>query len=154
MTVALIITFALLGIALLILEIFFLPGTTIAGIAGGLFILASVWVAFASFESHIGWYTIAGIAIVLTLSIVMFIKLGVMDRVSLKAEIDSKVEAKNEMVKVGDTGVATSRLAPIGNAEINGFIVEVKSITGFVDVGTRIEIISADRQEVLVRTVV
>lgn len=77
-----------------------------------------------------------------------------MDRVSLKTEIDSKVEAKNEMVKVGDTGVATSRLAPIGNAEINGFVVEVKSITGFVDVGTRIEIISADRQEVLVRTVV
>lgn len=154
MTVALIITFALLGIALLVLEIFFLPGTTIAGIAGGLFILASIWVAFASFGSHIGWYTIAGIAIVLTLSIVLFIKLGVMDRVSLKAEIDSKVEAKNDMVKAGDIGVAISRLAPIGNAEINGVVVEVKSINGFVDVGTQIEIISADSQEILIRTIV
>ena len=56
MPIALIITFAILGIALIVLEIFFLPGTTIAGVAGGLFLVASVWVAFASFGSDIGWY--------------------------------------------------------------------------------------------------
>lgn len=153
MTIALIIIFALLGIALIILEIFFLPGTTIAGIVGGLFILASIWVSFSSFGSHIGWYTTAGTAIMLTLSIVLFIKLGVMDKISLKIEIDSKVEAKDKVVKVGDRGVASSRLAPIGNAEINGFVVEVKSITGFIDVATHIEVISADKQEILVRAI-
>lgn len=150
MTIALIITFALLGITLLILEIFFLPGTTIAGIAGGLFILASIWVSFASFGNAVGWYTVAGIAIMITLSIFLFIRLGVMDKVSLKAEIDSKVEAKNKTVKEGDIGVAISRLAPIGNADINGFVVEVKSVMGFVDVGTGVKVVSADRQEVLV----
>ncbi len=73
-----------------------------------------------------------------------------MDKVSLKAEIDSKVEAKNKTVKEGDIGVAISRLAPIGNADINGFVVEVKSVMGFVDVGTGVKVVSADRQEVLV----
>ena len=84
MPIALIITFAILGIALIVLEIFFLPGTTIAGVAGGLFLVASVWVSFASFGNDIGWYTIGIIALMLTASIYLFVKLVVMDKVYLK----------------------------------------------------------------------
>lgn len=154
MPIALIITFAILGIALIVLEIFFLPGTTIAGVAGGLFLVASVWVAFASFGSDIGWYTIGAIALMLTVSIYLFVKLGVMDKVSLKTEIDSKLDAKNQFVQVGDRGTASSRLAPMGNADINGQMVEVKSINGFIDVDADIEVVSADKQEILVKQVV
>ena len=35
-------------------------------------------------------------------------------------------------VKTGDTGIALTRLALIGNAEINGEIVEVKSSGDFI----------------------
>lgn len=154
MPIALIITFAILGIALIVLEIFFLPGTTIAGVAGGLFLVASVWVAFASFGSDIGWYTIGIIALMLTVSIYLFVKLGVMDKVSLKTEIDSKLDAKNQFVQVGDRGMASSRLASMGNADINGQMVEVKSINGFIDVDADIEVVSADKQEILVRQIV
>ena len=41
MILALIITLIVLGIAFLLLEIFFLPGITIAGIAGGLCLAAA-----------------------------------------------------------------------------------------------------------------
>lgn len=154
MPIALIITFAILGIALIVLEIFFLPGTTIAGVAGGLFLVASVWVAFASFGSDIGWYTIGIIALMLTVSIYLFVKLGVMDKVSLKTEIDSKLDAKNQFIQVGDRGTASSRLTPMGNADINGQMVEVRSINGFIDVDADIEVVSADKQEILVKQVV
>lgn len=154
MPIALIITFAILGIALIVLEIFFLPGTTIAGVAGGLFLVASVWVSFASFGNDIGWYTIGIIALMLTVSIYLFVKLGVMDKVSLKTEIDSKLDAKNQFVQVGDRGTASSRLVPMGNADINGQMVEVKSINGFIDVDADIEVVSADKQEILVRQIV
>ena len=43
-------------------------------------------------------------------------------------------------VKPGDTGVATTRLALIGYAEINGRIVEVKSDDGFIDEKTPVRV--------------
>ena len=43
-----------------------------------------------------------------------------------------------DQVKVGDTGVAITRLALIGNAEIDGNIVEVKSMDGFLNEKTPI----------------
>ena len=42
------------------------------------------------------------------------------------------------IAKVGDTGISTTRLAQIGYAEINGNIVEVKSIDGFLNEKTPI----------------
>ena len=57
----------------------------------------------------------------------------------LKKDIDSKVDRSAEdSVKVGDTGISTTRLAQIGYAEINGNIVEVKSIDGFLNEKTPI----------------
>ncbi len=62
-----------------------------------------------------------------------------LDRLSLKKDITSKVDrTAEERVKVGDVGVTTTRLALIGYAEINGDIVEVKSIDGFLDEKTSI----------------
>lgn len=49
--------------------------------------------------------------------------------------MDRSAEAK---VKIGDTGITTTRLALIGYAEINGDIVEVKSTDGLMDEKTPI----------------
>ena len=43
-----------------------------------------------------------------------------------------------DSVKAGDTGISTTRLAQIGYAEINGKIVEVKSMDGFLNEKTPI----------------
>ena len=52
-----------------------------------------------------------------------------LDKLALKKDIDAKVDRSAEdSVKVGDTGISTTRLAQIGYAEINEKIVEVKSI--------------------------
>ena len=60
-------------------------------------------------------------------------------KLALKKDIDSKVDRSAEdSVKVGDTGISTTRLAQIGYAEINGKIVEVKSIDGFLNEKTPI----------------
>ena len=48
--------------------------------------------------------------------------------------ITSKVDrTAEEKIKVGDTGIAITRLALIGNADIEGHIVEVKSMDGFLN---------------------
>lgn len=151
MILALIITLIVLGIAFLLLEIFFLPGITIAGIAGGLCLAAAAWLSFSYYGVTVGWYTVVAVVVIFSISVYLFIKTGVMDKISLQAEIKSTVEGKDTNIKVGDRGVSLSRLAPIGNAEINGKITEVKSIRGFVDADTDIEVIAADKQEILVR---
>ena len=151
MILALIITLIVLGIAFLLLEIFFLPGITIAGIAGGLCLAAAAWLSVSYYGATVGWYTVVAIVVIFSISVYLFIKTGVMDKISLRAEIKSTVEGKDTNIKVGDRGVSLSRLAPIGNAEINGKITEVKSIRGFVDADTDIEVIAADKQEILVR---
>lgn len=153
MTTALIIIFIALGIIFLLLEIFFLPGTTIAGIFGGLCLSIAIWIAFTYVGTVAGWYTVIGSAFVFAISVYLFIKVGVMDKVSLKAEIRSTVEGKDTSIKAGDTGKSLSRLAPMGNAQINGKITEVKSLKGFIDADVDIEVISADKQEVLVRQI-
>ena len=72
-------------------------------------------------------------------SLVWFMRSKMLDKLALKKDIDSKVDRSAEdSVKVGDTGISTTRLAQIGYAEINGNIVEVKSIDGFLNEKTPI----------------
>ena len=62
-----------------------------------------------------------------------------LDKIALKKNITSKVDRTAEdQVKVGDTGVAFTRLALIGNAKFDGNIVEVKSMDGFLNEKTPI----------------
>ena len=72
-------------------------------------------------------------------SIIWFMRSKMLDKLALKKDIDSKVDRSAEKsVKVGDTGISTTRLAQIGYAEINGNIVEVRSIDGFLNEKTPI----------------
>ena len=151
MDIALIILFVVLGVALLLLEIFFLPGITIGGIAGGGFMIAAIWVAFANFGNTIGWLTLIISFAILAIFVALFIKGKFWKRISLNTEIDSKVEHQNLVVQVGEKGVAISRLAPIGNANFSGNVLEVKSLSGFIDVGSEVEAMEVTENEILVK---
>ena len=65
-----------------------------------------------------------------------------LDRLALKKNIDSNVKGEElEKIKVGDRGVAKTRLALIGEASINGENVEVKSEMGFINEGVEIVVV-------------
>ena len=73
--------------------------------------------------------------------------------IALKKKISSTVK-EDEITKfaVGDKGVARTRLALIGEAEINGLIVEVKSESGLVDEGASIEVVRISGDTIFVKT--
>ena len=150
MDIALIIVFVVLGVALLLLEIFFLPGITISGIAGAGFMIAAIWVAFAK-GATIGWLTLIVSIALLATFVALFIKGKFWKRISLNTEISSKIEHQNLAVQVGEKGVAISRLAPIGNANFSGNVLEVKSLSGFIDVGSEVEAMEVSESEILVK---
>lgn len=127
------------AIVLLIIELFVIPGISIAGFLAGACIIYANYYAFAYMGPVAGFITLAISAIACTGSLVWFMRSKTLDKIALKKNITSKVDRSAEdRVKVGDTGHATTRLALIGYAEINGDIVEVKSSDGFLNEKTPI----------------
>lgn len=127
------------AVILFLVELFIIPGISIAGfLAGGCIVFANYY-AFANMGTMAGVITliITGIACIGTL--IWFMRSKTLDKFALKKDITSKVDrSAEERVKVGDTGITTTRLALIGYAEINGDIVEVKSTDGFLNEKTPI----------------
>ena len=72
---------------------------------------------------------------------------------ALKSMAQNSTAATPEQrsVKPGDEGVAVTRLALIGNAEIGGKTVEVKSASGFLDEGTPVVVVRVDEAQVTVK---
>lgn len=122
------------AIVLFLVELFVIPGISIAGfLAGGCLLFANYY-AFAYIGTTAGFITLAASALACAGSLVWFMRSKTLDKIALKENITSKVDRSAEKsVKVGDTGIATTRLALIGYAEINGETVEVKSTDGFIN---------------------
>ena len=127
------------AVILFLVEFFVIPGISIAGfLAGGCVIFANYY-AFSYMGTTAGIITLIISAIACIGSLILFMRSKTLDKIALKKNITSKVDRSAEAkVKIGDTGITTTRLALIGYAEINGDIVEVKSTDGLMDEKTPI----------------
>jgi len=127
------------AVILFLVELFVIPGISLAGISALGCIIYANYYAFANIGMVGGFITLGISAIACIGSLIWFMRSKMLDKLALKKDIDSKVDRSAEQsVKVGDTGISTTRLAQIGYAEINGNIVEVKSMDGFLDEKTPI----------------
>ena len=143
---------SLMGIAigLLLLEIFLLPGISVAGVGGALFTLGGLFYAY-SVSSLVGHITLGVSFIVFGLIFIWLIRSKSFNRVALKTNIDSKLTSSRDLgIVPGDTGVTLSRLAPIGKANIKGIIVEAKSLDELIDENTAIRVLRVDGYNVTV----
>lgn len=144
----------LLATVLLVVEIVFIPGVGIAGIMGTLLMIASVFYAFFVISNVAGWVTLLIVSLICVSLFLWALYGNSLDKVALKKNIDSTVsEVDVKSFAVGERGVARTRLALIGEAEINGRIVEVKSEAGFIDEGAGIEIVRISGDSLFVKAV-
>ena len=137
-----IILLVVLALLLFFAEAFLLTGVGFAGILATIcLVVADVLVYF----DYGFWPAALSVLVSILLVLGFFWWLGnskTMDKVSLHTSIDSTSATTAQLsVKVGDKGKALTRLALIGNAEINGAVVEVKSSGEFLDPGTPIVVI-------------
>ena len=134
MDIFIIIVLVVAAVILFLVELFIVPGISIAGfLAGGCIIYANYY-AFTNIGTTAGFITLAVSAIACVGSLIWFMRSKTLDKIALKKNITSKIDrSAEEKVKIGDTGVTTTRLA-----EINGDIVEVKSTDGFLNEKTPI----------------
>lgn len=144
----------LLATALMTAEIVFVPGVGITGVLGVLAMLASVLYAFFIVGNIAGWITIIVLGLILVALFMWALYGKTLDKMALTKSINSKVENfKAADFKPGDRGVAKTRLTLIGEAYINGQVVEVKSETGFINEKDEVEVVRVTAGTIYVKRV-
>lgn len=139
------------AVILFLVELFFIPGVSIAGITALACVIFAVFYAFIYVGTAAGFITLGVAAVACTGSLVLFMRSKTLDKLSLKENITSKVDKQAEhSVKTGDTGICVTRVALIGQAEVAGKIVEVRSVDGFLDEKTPIRVIRITDGAILV----
>ncbi len=145
---------ALLAILLGLLEIFVLPGFGIAGIAA---IVCAVLDAIFIYNQYGALWTVVAVVVAVAILCIMLYTVAhsrSVERLSLKAAIKSTNATQEQLsVKVGDTGRSLTRLALVGNAEIGGKQVEVKSSGEFIDANTPIRVVMVNEALVVVERI-
>jgi len=154
MTWTAIVILLLIGILLITLEIVALPGA-IAGIVGLIMLSIGVWQSYATYGIVAGNIVLIVSVVVCILLLVFFMRSKTWRFFGLKTEIDSKVNTIDEnLLTVGVRGRTVSRLAPTGKANINGQIVEVHTVSEFVNENEEVEITKIEGYKITVKRVV
>ena len=152
MDILIIILLVLIGVVLIILEIFFLPGITVAGFSSLIFFGGCIYYAFVNLGTTAGYVTIAASVVACVVGIIWFMRSKSLDRISLKTDIDSVIPTQvNDSIKVGDEGIALSRLNPMGTVLIGTVQVEGKTREDFIDEGSSVIVERVERTSVIVR---
>lgn len=128
-----IIGFIVLGITLLIIELIFVPGTTIVGIGGFICGGYGIYVAFQTFGNTVGIVTL-GVTLAVGLGATIYgLKTKSWEKFSLKKSMDGKFNEEFKFdLTVGDTGTSISSLKPVGKALFKDNELEVRSSGTFV----------------------
>jgi membrane-bound serine protease (ClpP class) len=170
----------LLGLALLLVEIFFIPGFGVTGIAGIVLMLAGMvgarlpaevfspslptltppglrwtWLGDAVTPLLVGF---AGGCIGIMLTLRFFPHLPFLGRLVLRTDMGAAVVSAAQAAgaisvesMTGLTGTATTKLRPGGSARIGGRLLDVVSDGDFIEAGTPVVVISAAGNRILVR---
>ncbi len=149
-----VIVLIVIGLILIIVELIFIPGTTLIGILG--FVLAGIgiWIGYDALGSNTG-HLILGVS-VLVAGIAFFysFRTDAWSRFALKDQITSRVnEAYPHNLIVGETGVTVSALRPQGTALFHDRQHEVQTKGEFLMPNTQVRIISLNHNKITVEEV-
>lgn len=151
MTLTAAILLCVLGIILLLIEIFFVPGVGIVGLFG--FIAMGIGI-YGSYQIGTleGNLTLAGCIVASAGLTWLAFRPGTWKRVSVNSNILGKVNQITEnSIRVGDEGVTTTRVNPYGNARFANEYFEVTSQRMFIDEGTAIKVVKIAGSQIIVQ---
>lgn len=141
-----------LGWILLFLEIFIIPGITILAVIGIVLMLSGIYFSFSHFGETTGWITSIVTFAISALSLVIAMRSGFWKKLSLRDTLDSRMNEEDlTKVKVGDEAIAVSRVAPVGKAQIGEDLIEVHSLSGYIDEGTTLEVVKISMNKIFVK---
>lgn len=156
----------IVGIGLLILEIFVIPGFGIAGIAGILFMMGGLYLSLlgsleqlesSDFTAAAGYLSIS--FIITFLGVVILIKLlpktSIWSRISLnESQVKNKgyIASRDYSKYIGKKGIALSALRPAGVGQFGKERLDIVSEGEFIDKDTDIVISQVDGYRLIVKS--
>lgn len=150
--IAIIVFLLIVAIILILLEIFMLPGITVAGVGGFIFAVGGIVYAYGQVGTEVGNIALISSIIIFGIAFVWLMRSKALDTIALKANVDGKIASNKDLnIHPGDEGITLSRLAPVGKARINGITVEVKSTGDFINEQTPVEVLKVEAGSVLVQ---
>ena len=99
MNTILVVLLVLAGVALLLMEMFLLPGFGIAGVSGFGCLLGAVVVAWVCLGRMAGYITLAACVILSVVAIWGFLRSKALDKMALDTKIEGHVELANNKLK-------------------------------------------------------
>ncbi len=129
-----------LGIVLIILEIFLIPGITVFGFLGGAMMLAGVIYAYVEIDSTTGHITLLVSSVSLLVMFYLAYQLIRQGKVGLMNVISGQVTNSTHQVSVGDIGESQSVLRPVGIVRINEKRLEAVSIGDYIEEGRMVAV--------------
>ena len=144
----------LLGVILVIAEFMLIPGLSIAGIGAVIAFGISVYLAFKYWGTFAGIVTLIAILVFVPVMLYFLFKGKAVKPMMLNSDIEGKViNIDDQKIHIGDEGITTGRLAPLGKAKINGINVEARSLGSFVDQKTPVKVIKIEGNTVIVEPI-
>lgn len=145
-----IISLLIIGLGLIIVELIFIPGTTVVGILGLIFTIVGIVISYRHFGNDIGFYILIGTSVSTLAALFFSFRSGAWSRFSLKSSIDSKVnENMLKTLNIGDIGTTRSALRPMGTAEFGNKNYEVRTSGSFLDSGTPVKIVQIQSNQII-----
>lgn len=150
MTLTTIILLIVIGLVLIVAELFLVPGTTVVGFIGGALVITGIVCAFVLLDPAKGWL-IFSISLGLSVLLGYFgFKGNTYQRFAVKSSIDSKIVDPVNALSPGTQGTTLTRCAPIGKAQFGHEIEEVYSVSEFIEANMKIEIVHIKENKIFV----
>jgi membrane-bound serine protease (ClpP class) len=152
-----------IGVGLLLLEIFVIPGFGVAGILGLMFMLGSVFYIFKNayeLEDAILWLSVSVVLTFgLSLVLVYFLpKTRAWQHFVLETAMDSEMgyhsAAREDFQSyLGQTGIALTPLRPAGTMRFGTKRLDVVTVGDFIEPETHVKIVDVEGSKIFVETV-
>lgn len=151
----LIIMLLIVGLLLLLAELFIIPGFGVSGIMGLASFVGAVVLSFTQHGTTIGLIVLFSSLAVCAVAIFFILRSKTWQKLSLKQSIDNKSVPSPEEhgIAVGMEGVAITRLNPVGNGRFGDITAEITSDSGFLDSKTPVRVVRIDGTKVFVTPV-
>jgi len=147
----------LVGLLLLMAEVFLVPGVTLVGLAGFVFMGMGVWMAYVEFGTPAGHYVLIATLILSSIMLIRAFRSGFWGSFALKSTLEDAhspepgQSGNRQSINPGMTARAVSRLRPMGMADIEGEIREVELSDGWAEPGDELIITKIDYNKIFVQ---
>ncbi|MEX0988563.1 MAG: NfeD family protein [Bacteroidales bacterium] len=149
-----IILLIVLGILLFVIEFLLVPGITVAGIGGLVLTVLGVYKAFEDYGTVTGIWVLIGTILLSVFVIAFSLRARTWRRFMLNTNVMGSVGESLliDGIKQGDEGETVTRLAPMGKIMVNEMVREARSIEGYIDEHTKVEIVAIEGTHITVKS--